>query len=376
MSRFDFYVLERQIAVFVLLTGMLIVIFWINFTARGLSSFLADTQAIKLLLLYTFLDLPDSLYRALILGAYIPALYTAYRLYADRELWALQAAGASPARLLAPFLAFGILMITISSFLVHDILPNSRALGSEVRVRLQTDISQFRIKPGEFLFPADEIAFYVRDRSESGELLDVFLHHGKRGGQEVTYIAETARMVEAGDQTLFEMQSGSTQIWDPDTDSIRIIQFEKARFNLSELARELSGSLRIERLTNSASLLNQLQQDEATTDHAKIQSTYAEIHRRVTYSLMTFLFPLIGAASVTASEALRFRRFVPIIVSPVMIAALFILNNHFHNLVISTQAPMILMYVPSILGILCIAVMTVVALKPYRFQFPGKRHMA
>ena len=349
MARFDFYVIERQLAIFALLIGTLVTVIWINLAARGFSEFFSDTQAIRLLLLYVLFELPPSLFQSLTLAAFASSAYVAHRLYADRELWAMQSAGASPVRLMKPFAAFGILMAALSSVLVHEILPDSLSQGAGIKVRLQADISQFRVKPGQFLFPVDGVAVFVRSLSDSGELQNVFVHHGQSLKNEVTHFAKSARMVQSGSDTLFELQAGVTKFWDPKTNAIRTVGFDTMRFNLSELAQEFSGAPQLERYTTTASLLGRFGMDSASADPAG-HRMQAEIHRRIAYSLAAFLFPVIGAASVTAGETFRVRRAVPIVSSLAAIVTLHLLGEFLRDQVLALGSTVYLLYLPAALG--------------------------
>ncbi len=349
MARFDFYVIERQLAIFGLLVGTLVTVFWINLTARGFAEFFSDTQAIPLLLLYVLYELPPSLFQSLPLAAYATSTYVADKLYADRELWAMQSAGASPARLLKPFAGFGVLMTLLSSVLVHEILPDSLSQAAGIKFRLQADISQFRIKSGQFLFPADGVAVFVHGLTESGQLQNVFIHHGQSGQNEVAHFAKSARMFQSDSDTLLEMQSGITQVWDPETNKISTIRFETMRFNLSEFAQEFTAVPKIERYTTTAGLFNRMEQESAA-ETSVLHRMQVEIHRRVGYSLAVFLFPVIGAAAVAAGDTFRLQRSIPIVGSLAATVTLHLLALFLRDQALAFGSSALILYLPAALG--------------------------
>lgn len=367
MVRFDFYVIERQLKIFALLVGTLVIVVWINLSARGFAEFFSDSQAIKLLLLYVFYELPPSLFQSLTLAAYASAVYVSYRLYSDRELWAMQSAGASPVRLMRPFMWFGVMMAGLAAILVHEILPDSLSQGAGIRIRMQSDVSQFRIKPGQFLFPADGVAVFVRDVSDEGELLDVFIHTGESHRKNrISHFAKTARMTQFDGDTLFEMKDGMTQLWDPKVNTIRVFEFDTMRFNLSELAQEFSNAPRLERYITSLELLRQLKSDQG--EDGVEHRLWVEIHRRIVYSLAAFLFPMIGAAALAAAETYRIRRVLPIVASLATIVGLFLLGEFFRDWVQESGASTAQMYLPALLGAGLTLGLIVASLRPMRLM--------
>lgn len=367
MGRFDFYIIERQLKIFALLIGTLVTVFWINLSARGFAEFFSDSQAIKLFLLYVFYELPTSLFQSLTLAAYAAATYVSYRLYSDQELWAMQSAGASPVRLMRPFMGFGAMMAVLAAILVHEILPDSRSQGAGIRIRMQSDISQFRIQPGQFLFPTDGVAMFVRDVSDEMELLDVFIHSGgSHQKNRISHFAKTGRMTQFDGDTLFEMKDGMTQLWDPKVSTIRLIEFDTMRFNLSELAQEFSDTPRPKRHITSLELLRQLQneQSEDTVKHR----LWVEIHRRIAYSLAAFLFPIIGAAALAAAETYRIRLVLPIVGSLTATVGLFLLGEFFRDWVRESGTSIAQMYLPTLLGAVLALGLIVASLRPMRLM--------
>lgn len=360
MVRFDFYVIERQLKIFGLLVGTLVAVLWINLAARGFADFLSGSQAIRLLLVYIFYELPPSLYQSLALAAYASTTYVCYRLFVERELWAMQSAGASPARLMRPFLGFAALIAVLATILVHEILPDSSAQSAKIKIRLQSDISQFRVKPKQFLFPTDGVAIFVGDVSDQGELKNVFIHTGSDlDTRRVSHFAKTARMTKSGGDTLFEMSDGTTQLWDLKDDAIRWLEFEMIRFNVSELAEGLGGAPSLAKYATSLTLLRQLREDDIS--EIERHRIGVEIHQRIAYVMAALLFPIIGAAALILGAALRVRLFLPILASLGVIVSLFLLGEFLEDWVLVSGTTFLQLYISPLIGVLLTIMMTMMA---------------
>ena len=346
LARYDFYVLERLLTLFALLAGILVAMTWINVTVRGFADFLADSQVISILLRYAVLVLPESIYRALALSAYAAAVYVAVRLFSDREMTVFFAAGASPARLMVPFVGFGVLMMALASVLVHEIMPNSLAAESKLKVSVQTDITQIRIKTGQFLFPLDGVAIFVGGYSENGDFLNVFVHSSQDNDLEVTHFAETGRLLRANDNTFLELNSGNTHMWHRKTGDIRTLAFKSVSFNLSELAQNLAAAPQRAKSETTSKLLDRLK-SKRSSDILAAHEFKVEIHFRIANSLSALMFPVLGAAAVTAGYATGRRRAFAIVAS---LAAIILLHLTINQLRIEARsgASVYLMQIPAL----------------------------
>lgn len=365
MSRFDYYVIERLLAIFGLLIATIVTVIWVNLAARGFSEFFSDTEAMSLLLSYVIYEFPPSLYQSLPLAAFASSVFITCRLYSDRELFAIFSAGVSPTRMIRPFVAFGALMAAISALLVHEILPNSLSQAAAIKIRIQADISQYRIKPGTFLFPMNGVAIFVGDISETGEFHDVFIHDGQSQKNEITHFAETARLVESENDTLFEMITGKTLIWNPENNTTKIFGFDSVLLSLSELAQGASGAPQIGRYTTTLALWKQLQAVK-TIDSSIAHGIKVEIHRRIAYSIATFLFSIIGVAAVFSAETYRIRQIVPVVFSTVVIVSLHLLREFFRDYSLTTQSSPYQLYVSVLLGFLIVLALMRSSHKPFR----------
>ena len=362
MARFDYYVIEKQLAIFALIVGALVTIIWINLAARGFSEFFSDTQAVSLLLRYVLYELPPSLFQSLSLAAYATSVYVACRMIEDNEFSAIQSVGTSSIRIMRPFAIFGLLMAVFGAILVHDILPDSLSNGAALRARMQADLAQFRIRHGQFLFPAEGVAVYVRNQSESGELEKVFIHQDQSFYNNVTHFSDTARLLQYHNSSLLEMQAGVTQLWDPNTKEVRVVGFDKLRFNLSEFAKDFGGAQAV-RYTNTVGLIKEYDRS-VSPSHPTNHVILVELYRRLSYSMTAFLFPVIGATAVAASHALGIRFSVPIVVSLVGIVSVYLSGEFLRNSALAFEVASSALFLPPLIAAIAVLALLGISQRP------------
>ena len=371
LARYDFYVVERLLVLFALLAGILVAITWVNLTIRGFADFLADSKIISMLLRYAVFVLPESIYRSLALSAYAASVYIAVRLFSDREMTVLFAAGASPARLMVPFVGFGALMMALSSILVHEIMPDSLAAESKLKVSVQTDISQIRIKTGQFLFPLDRVAVFVGGYSDNGDFRNVFVHYARDAENEITHFAETARLAREKGNTFLELNSGNTHFWNRNAGDIRTLAFESVSFNLSELAQDLSAPPQRAKSETTSDLLDRLK-SKRRSDRLAAHDFRVEIHFRIANSMSALMFPVLGAAAVIAGYATGRRRGIAIVASLAAIFVLYLLINQMRSEARNGDS-VYLMHVPALIALILSAVLIVRASMSRGFPFARAR---
>lgn len=349
LARFDYYVIERLLVIFGLLIMTLVTVIWINLAARGFTDFFSNTEAISLLLRYVMYEFPPSLFQSLPLAAFISSVFVTCRLYDERELNTVLSAGVSPARLLRPFAVFSVIMAVLSSILAHEILPSSLSQAAEIKIRMQADISQYRIKQGKFLFPINGVAIFVGEISETGELIDVFIHDAQSQENEITYFANTASIIQSGTDTFFEMHAGTIQVWNPESRNARTFSFDSIRLSLSELAQGISGAPPTGKYTTTIQLWKQLQLAKVA-ESSDIHEIKVQINRRIVYSITTAIFAIIGALAVITSETFRISQWLSVTGSTIAIVVLYLFGEFAREHTLNNETSVLLMYIPVVLG--------------------------
>jgi len=117
------------------------------------------------------------------------------KLSSDSEIIVMNAAGASPWRLLRPFLAAALVVSLLVGIIAAYLSPRSlrelRDWGAQVRADILTDI----VQPGRFTTIGGNLTFHIADRKQNGLLVGIFVDDRRDSGVHSTYLAEQGEIV-------------------------------------------------------------------------------------------------------------------------------------------------------------------------------------
>jgi lipopolysaccharide export system permease protein len=239
---FDRYLLTRLLAQFGFFALVLVAVYWVNRALSLFDDLIAGGSSLWTFLVFTALALPNVVHVVLPVAALVAALYGINRLAADSELVVAQTTGLGPWHLARPVAAFGLSVAVMVSILGHGLVPASRTALAERGEDLRADVTARFLKAGEFLSPGDEVTVYVREITEAGELLGLFLLDRRDAdplagdGIRTTYTAERALLVrQEGGPPRLMMFAGLAQTLDVATGNLVVTRFEDFSYDLGGL---------------------------------------------------------------------------------------------------------------------------------------------
>ncbi len=215
---------------------VLVAVYWVNRALGLFDRLIAGGSNLATFLEFTALALPNVIVAVLPVSALVAALYGLNRLAADSELVVAQTTGLSPWRLARPVLAFGLVVAAMVSVLGHALVPMSRTALSERGEALSRDVTARFLREGEFLEPGDGVTVYVREITEQGELLGLFLQDRRSPEIRTAYTAERAVLVRAAGGTRLVMFDGMAQSLQVADRSLLTTTFDDFAYDLAGLA--------------------------------------------------------------------------------------------------------------------------------------------
>ena len=124
---------------------------------------------------FVALQVPGAAVMALPMSLLMAACLAVNRLAADHEVTAIRAGGVSLVRTLAPIWALGI-AATIAAFAINEgLVPQCRTEAERLVREMVLRRQSLAFEPGRFTTTGEGIYFYVGERGERGELLDVMI---------------------------------------------------------------------------------------------------------------------------------------------------------------------------------------------------------
>lgn len=236
MALFDRYLAGRLLIHFGFFSLVLVAVYWVNRAIGLFDRLIAGGSDVAVFLEFTALALPNVIVAVLPVSALVATLYALNRLSGDNELVVAQTTGLSPWRLARPVLVFGAVVAAMVSVLAHGLVPLSRTTLAERGAEVTRDVTARFLREGEFLNPGDGVTVYVREITDQGELLGLFLQDRRSPEVRTSYTAERAVLVRAAGGTRLVMFDGMAQSLRTEDRSLVTTTFEDFAYDLAGLA--------------------------------------------------------------------------------------------------------------------------------------------
>lgn len=343
MSRLDRYLLAQMMAYFGFFALVLVAIYWLNQAVRLFNQLLTDGQTARVVLELTSLSLPLVVSFMLPLAAFATMLFLVNRLIGESELVVMKAAGASPLRLARPVLVFGLVVTLLMSVLEHVLVPMARAQSVAQRAEIANNVaSQFLIE-GQFQHPAQGVTFFIRDISERGELLDIFLSDRRGAAGSTVFLASKAVVVRSDTGPRLVMFDGMAQTLRTADGRLSMTRFADFSYDLAALINLQAA--RPQRANEMTTLRLLAGPGDA--------ATHFEIARRVVASLNAPVAALIGFAALMLGGFSRLGMWRQIAFAVMLLIALLFFENSIENVVARAPGRWPLLGVPLLAGAGC-----------------------
>ena len=295
MAIINWYICRRILVLFPAGLLVLTAIIWSTQALQRLDLVSAKGQTFLVFMELTLAAVP---FLATVLApiALVIAMIAVYdALNRDSELVVIAAAGAGRVQLLAPALAAAfVCALIVLAGVVHfgpAGLAKARVMITEVRADVVTSI----VQPGRFIEIEDGLTVHIRDRAADGELKGLLLDDRREVERALTYLAETARVVELDGNTLLVMTNGTLERLERPSGELTVVAFDAYGFDLTALA---SGPVETNFRPSERTLRELLEPDPSDEYRAEREARFTvELYDRlsqpiapITYALVVFLF--------------------------------------------------------------------------------------
>lgn len=305
VGRFDKYLLAQLLRLFGFFALVLVLVYWVNRAVVLFDQLIANGQSASVFLEFSVLSLPNVIRIVLPIAAFAGTVYVTNRLTSESELVVVQATGYSPWRLARPVLMFAIIVAILSSVLAHFLVPSSLRQLAIRSDEIAQNMTARLLTEGQFLHPAEDVTFYIREISPRGELLNIFLSDTRNPEQRVTYTAREALLIRGETAPTLIMFEGMAQVLDSKDRRLSLTRFDDFTFDLTGLV-ELSDAGRVfPNELGTRTLLNASAATQAMTGASR-STLIAEAHERFGNALNSLVAPLIGFATLLLGGFSRF----------------------------------------------------------------------
>lgn len=367
MARFDRYMLSQLLTLFGFFSLILVLIYWINRAVRLFDRLIADGQSAWVFLELTSLSLPGLIRIVLPLSAFVAAVYVTNRMSSESELTVVQATGYSPFRLARPVIYFGLVVAVMMSVLTHFLVP----LSSERLALRSNEIAQNMtarlLTPGEFLTPSDGVTFYIREITQSGEMLDIFISEATNPARRVTYTASRAYLIRTDNGPQLVMINGLAQTLNLETNRLTTTGFDDFAYDVSALINDTGVPGRSASGLGTWELLNPTDEIMSETGQSREQMIVRG-HDRFGQAFLGFVAGLLGFSALVAGGFSRFGLWRNIMLAVGLVIVLKILESTGASIARNNAALWPFVYLAGFGGIAISTVLLWIASRPYFFK--------
>lgn len=367
MPRFDRYLLSQLTVLFGFFSLVLISVYWVNRAVILFDQLIADGQSAGVFLEFTALSLPNVVRMVLPISAFIAAVYVTNRLSSESELVVAQSSGVSAFRMARPVVLFGVLVAALMIVLVHLLVPVSRAQLAEREVEISSNVTARLLTEGQFIHPAEGITFYLREITQEGELLDVFLSDARSDTSRVTYIARRAFLVAQETGPKLVMFNGTAHTFSLDDQKLFTTSFDDFSYDISSLI-QFSGNRDVDlRELGTPALFATRPADLERTGASRAAFLY-EAHLRLTQPFNGLVTALIGFAALMVGGFSRFGVWKQIFLALLLLIVVQVLENVAMSAVRGDENLWPLVYMPNLVGLAIACGLLTLADRPALFR--------
>jgi lipopolysaccharide export system permease protein len=228
------YIFRTTVAAFLITLVSLTVVIWFTQAMRDFDLITSERQTLFVFIGITGMIVPLLVMIIAPIALMLAAAHVLARLGQDSEMIVMNAAGLSPWRLLAPFLAAGVVVSLLCSGIAAYLSPRAlrelRDWSSQVRADILTNI----VQPGRFTSVSGNLTFHIADRRPNGLLVGIFVDDRSNPDEHATYLAEQGEIVKKDNGSYLVLENGSIQRLESGQTDPRIVIFDRYAFDLSK----------------------------------------------------------------------------------------------------------------------------------------------
>lgn len=304
LSKFDRYLLSQLLALFGFFSLVLVAVYWVNRAVGLFDRIIGDGHSMLIFLEVSALTIPNVIRIVLPVSAFVATVYLTNRLTQDSELVVMQATGFSPLRLARPVMAFGLTVTLFMLALTNFIVPESRSTLSSRQAELNENVTARLLKEGQFLHPAAGVTLFIREISDRGELLDVFISDERIASERTAYTARSAILARTDAGPKLVMFDGMIQRIGLDR-RIAVTRYSDFTYSLSQMFAAETGDGQSLEAVDSWTLLAMGAEGRAARGWS-VPAFNEEFHSRMAQPLLALAAALVGFSMLLLGAFSRF----------------------------------------------------------------------
>ncbi len=373
VSRYDRYVLSQYLLFFGFFALILVAVFWVNRAVILFDKLIGDGQSALVFLEFTALALPNLIRMVLPIAAFTAAVWVTNRLNGESEFTVLRATGSSPWRMARPAFAFGLITAGMMLILTHVLLPTSIRQLEIREADVARNVTARILNEGDFLHPAEDVTFYIRQIDDDGTLNDVFLSDSRDPDVTITYTGTRAFLVRDEDRTHLIMVDGLAQRLEYSSRRLSTTAFADFSYDISSLAKSSENEARNLRAIPSHELLTRRSDIMAEEDYTEGELA-EEFHLRFARAFVCIAVTLIGFSALMIGGFSRFGVWRQALMAFVLLILVEGLRGVVADPVVENANLWPLIYLPTAIGLLIATLFLQLSARPIGAILKRRKH--
>jgi len=335
MWSLSWYIFRNTMVAFLITLISLTVVIWFTQAMRDFDLITSQRQTIFVFAGITSMIIPLLVMMLAPIALVMAVAHVLNKLGSDSEIIVMNAAGLSPWRLLAPFMASAVVVAILVAAIAAYISPlGLRALrdwASQVRADILTNI----VQPGRFTTISGNLTFHIADRRPNGLLIGIFVDDARDPKEHSTYLAEQGEIIKNDQGSFLVMEGGSIQRVETGEHDPRIITFDRYAFDLSKFSTGPQNSIYTVREMYLSELLWPRQDDPLYI--AQADQYRSELSDRLSAPLYPIVFVVLACAFLGPPQTTRQSRTLAMLGTMGAVAALRLVG--FVSVVVGVRVP-------------------------------------
>lgn len=360
--------LSQLMTLFGFFALVLVSVYWVNRAVILFDRLIADGHSAMVFLEFTALSLPNVVRMVMPMAAFAAAVYVTNRLSNDSELTVIQSTGYSPWRLARPVVSFGVILALLMSIPSMFLVPASLAQLKVRETEISGSVSARLLREGVFLHPIDGITFYIRDITEQGELLDIYLSDRRNPDRAMTYTASRAFLLRDEQGPRLVMFQGMAQTYQRENKRLATTDFRDFSYDISSFITTGTAKLKIQHVPTWQLLTNTAEM--ARLSRVELSRALDELHGRIQQPLLCIVAALIGFSTLLLGGFSRFGLARQIIGAIFLLVVIKMVESAVTGPVRGNAALWPLVYLPTVVGLAMSGAMLHIAARPFRRKRP------
>ena len=305
MSKLDRYVVTQLLTLFGFFSLILVAVYWVNRAVGLFDSLIGDGQTTWVFLQMSALTLPSVISTVLPSSAFVAGVYIANKLTQDSELVVMRALGFSSLRLALPVFYFAAIVIGMMLILTNFLVPLSNTALRERNAEITQNATSRFLKDGQFMTVTEGVTLYIRQVTQDGELLDVFIADDRNPRARITYSAQRAFLIKSDLGPKLLMFEGMLQNLDEARSNLSITYFSDLTYSISLLDQSKD---KVSRRSSEVMTWEMLRPTQALVDETKVAAESLKFsgHYRLSWPLSAAVSGLIGFSTLLLGAFSRF----------------------------------------------------------------------